>query len=633
MKKLLITLVLTLFMGFASSFAQDLDYDKLAPHPRLLLKSGDITAMKEYATRSANAKKVHDYIISEADKMLEFAPSERTMRGRRLLGVSRQVLRRVFYLSYAYVTTEDMRYAQRAEKEMLAVSEFEDWNPSHFLDVGEMTMALAIGYDWLYRQLPVRSRSIIGTAIYEKGLKPSENKSHAWFFNSNNNWNQVCNAGMIYGALATMERSPEYCKSLITKCLESNPIAQKCYDPDGAYPEGYGYWDYGTGFEVMLVAALQSALDTDAGITSQKSFMRTAEFMTYMVAPSQMPFNYFDSGMACYCVPSKYWFAREKNDASVVAVDEKMLAEGRIHADRLLPIYMVFGSGLDLSSAKLPSKKSWTAQGEVPIYIYRAGWTDVTDTYFAIKGGKASSNHGHMDAGSFVYEYDGVRWAVDLGQHDYNRLELAGVNLWNMSQESDRWNVFRVGAESHNTLVMNGQRHQVDGVAALTESFDESRRKGAVIDMTAVFSPYAQRVVRTAELDKNDYLTISDHIEAGNAPANVEWKMATQATAELVSPQTIRLTQDGKTMYLSVKGRTSAEAKIWPEHKYMDCEIKDEGITRVGFVFDLKAGEMVDFVVTLSPEKKKGVKLQLPKLNLGKGLASKLANRKKDADK
>ena len=616
MKKLLITLVLTLFMGLASSFAQTIDYDKLAPHPRLLLKSGDITAMKEYASKSANAKKVHDYIISEADKMLSLAPAERTMTGRRLLSVSRVVLRRVFYLSYAYVTTEDMRYAQRAEKEMLAVSEFSDWNPSHFLDVGEMTLALAIGYDWLYRQLPVRSRSIIGTAIYEKGLKASENDSHAWFFKSNNNWNQVCNAGMIFGALATLERSPEYCKGLIAKCLESNPIAQKSYEPDGAYPEGYGYWDYGTSFEVLLVAALQSALDTDAGIKSQKSFMRTAEYMTYMVAPSLRAYNYFDSGDRCYPTPAKYWFARENKDASLVAVDEKMVAEGRIHADRLLPMQILFGSSIDLSSAKLPTKSSWTAQGEVPLYIYRSGWTSPSDTYFAIKGGKASSNHGHMDAGSFVYEYDGVRWAVDLGAHDYNRLELAGLNLWNMSQASDRWSVFRIGAESHNTLMFNGQRHEVNGKAEIVNTFDSQRERGAVVDMTPVFAPYAREVVRSAVLDKNNHLKISDHVVVGDAPVKVEWKMATNAKAELVSPQMIMLTQDGKTMYLKLCSRLSAEAKIWSEHKYLDCEVHDENLTRVGFEINLKAGETADVEVMLSPNSKKGVKIQLPKLNL-----------------
>ena len=260
MKKYLLTLLSVILFASASAFSQTLDYEKLAPHPRLLLKKGDITAMKEFCDRSANAKEVHNRIISTADGYLSAMPVTRQMTGRRLLQVSREALKRIFYLSYAYLTTDDVRYAARAEREMLAICEFEDWNPSHFLDVGEMTMALAIGYDWLYRYLPVHSRSIIGTAIYEKGLRASENDKQAWFFRSDNNWNQVCNAGMIYGALATMERAPEYCKALIAKCLESNPIAQECYEPDGGYPEGFGYWDYGTGFEVMLVAALQSAL-------------------------------------------------------------------------------------------------------------------------------------------------------------------------------------------------------------------------------------------------------------------------------------------------------------------------------------------------------------------------------------
>ena len=167
MKKLLLALFYTLFVSITTLLGQTLDYDNLAPHPRLLLKKGDITAMKEFSNQSPNAKKIHNLIISEADKMLEQAPVERVMTGRRLLSVSRIALQRIFYLSYAYLTTEDMRYVARAEKEMLAISEFEDWNPVHILDVGEMTMAMAIGYDWLYRKLPVHSRSIIGTAIYE----------------------------------------------------------------------------------------------------------------------------------------------------------------------------------------------------------------------------------------------------------------------------------------------------------------------------------------------------------------------------------------------------------------------------------------------------------------------------------
>ena len=52
--------------------------------------------------------------------------------------------------------TSEKKYLNRAVKEMLAVSAFSDWNPSHFLDVAEMTMAVSIGYDWLYDGLSAR---------------------------------------------------------------------------------------------------------------------------------------------------------------------------------------------------------------------------------------------------------------------------------------------------------------------------------------------------------------------------------------------------------------------------------------------------------------------------------------------
>lgn len=598
-------LVMLFFAAIAAAPAsrQSLDYDNIAPHPRLLLRSGDAEAIRALPSKSANARAVHDKIMGEADKMLAAEPVRRVMTGRRLLSVSREALRRIFYLSYAYLATDDVRYAARAEREMLAVCEFEDWNPSHFLDVGEMTMAVAIGYDWLHDRLSRRSRSIIGTAIYEKGLRASENDKQAWFFRAENNWNQVCNAGMVYGALATLERSPEYCEALIAKCLASNPTAQKCYDPDGGYPEGYGYWDYGTGFEVMLAAALQSALGTDAGISAQKSFMRTAEFMTYMTAPSGRCYNFYDSGSNAGCIPAKYWFARQTGDASTVAVDERFIEAGKIPGDRLLPVYMIFASGLDLSKSRLPKQRTWVCGGTAPLFIYRSGWTSPDDTYFAIKGGHASSNHAHMDAGSFVYEYDGVRWAVDLGQHDYNRLEQAGVDLWNMKQESPRWEIFRIGPDSHNTLMFNGNRHNVKGHAQIIRHFDAPRRKGAVIDLTPVFEGDAKRVVRTAELDKNDWLTLTDHIENGGRESTVEWKMATEAEAVIVDPATIRLTQNGKSIDVKLRSRAAGEAAIWPEHDYKPFEIKDNNIRRVGFVIRLKADEAVDVAVTLAPAK------------------------------
>ena len=91
--------------------------------------------------------------------MLNTAPVERIKIGKRLLDKSRECLRRVFMLSYAYRTTGEEKYIARAEKELLAVAAFEDWNPTHFLDVAEMTMAVAIGYDWLFDKLSMQTRA------------------------------------------------------------------------------------------------------------------------------------------------------------------------------------------------------------------------------------------------------------------------------------------------------------------------------------------------------------------------------------------------------------------------------------------------------------------------------------------
>ena len=99
------------------------------------------------------------------------------------------------------MTGED-KYRLRAEQEMVSVCSFGDWNPSHFLDVGEMTMAVAIGYDWLFDKLSPETRRVVRESILQKGFAPSNDKQYNWFLKAENNWNQVCNTGLVYGALA-----------------------------------------------------------------------------------------------------------------------------------------------------------------------------------------------------------------------------------------------------------------------------------------------------------------------------------------------------------------------------------------------------------------------------------------------
>jgi hypothetical protein len=79
--------------------------------------------------------------------------------------------------------------------------------------------------------------------------------------------------------------------------------------------------------------------------------------------------------------------------------------------------------------------------------------------------------------------------------------------------------------------------------------------------------------------------------------------MATYAEPEIIAPNIISLTQEGKTIYLRLKTRGNSIAKIWKAEVTSDSQANIEGLSRVGFVVDVKAGESVDMNITLSPIK------------------------------
>jgi hypothetical protein len=212
----------------------------LPAHPRILLLKGEEAAIKKTVGNDTVWMQLEQAILAASDQILPTAPVERIKIGRRLLDKSREALRRIFFLSYAYRMTGQQKYADRAQKELLAVAAFSDWNPSHFLDVAEMTLAVAIGYDWLYDKLSLQSRALIKEAILKKGIEPSLDPKNNGWLRVEHNWNQVCNAGMCYGAMAIYEDDPALARQIINRSINAVPRAMQDYAPVGVYPDGYG---------------------------------------------------------------------------------------------------------------------------------------------------------------------------------------------------------------------------------------------------------------------------------------------------------------------------------------------------------------------------------------------------------
>lgn len=581
---ILITIILLSYISNAHS--QHFDYEKIASHPRLLLPKGEENKIKQGIDANSSLQNVHKRIINECDEFLRQPPVERVMEGKRLLAISRIALKRIYYLSYAYRIMDDERYAQRAKEEMLAVCDFQDWNPSHFLDVGEMVMGLAIGYDWLHTYLDEQTKLKICNAILEKGFNEAKDTKNAWFYRRANNWNSVCNSGLVFGALALFDKIPETSKEVIEKAMDTNPIALACYGPDGGYPEGFGYWGYGTSFQVLLSAALESALGTDGGLSYAPGFMQSARFIQYMTAPSGDSFCFYDSPITAESNMMMFWFAKKTNDLSILSLEKKYLEEAdtRFAEDRLLPSLIIFASDIDFNEIKAPKDSFWFNKGETPVYIYREGWQNATDTYLGLKGGSPSTSHGHMDAGSFVFEKDGVRWAMDLGMQTYYNLENKGIDLWNMNQDGQRWDVFRLNNMAHNTLTINKGRHLVNSFAPITKIFMSDDLKGGQVNLSSTFANSLKGAIRTIQLDNENNLLISDCISTQEEKdAEVMWVMVTSADAKVIDQRSIELSKNGKKMLLTVDSSITVTMKTWSNEPKIFFDSPNPGTIRIGF--------------------------------------------------
>lgn len=599
--RLLTLLILLAWTG--GIYGQTPDFSSLAPHPRLLLRSGGEDEIRRNLADNPAMERIHHRILDACEQMLQAQPVVRIKEGKRLLAVSRTALKRIFYLSYAWRMTGNERYCRRAEQEMLAASAFTDWNPTHFLDVGEMTMALAIGYDWLYDQLSPQTRRTVCRAILDKGFAPAEDTKNAWFYRAKSNWNQVCNGGLLYGALAVYEEAPREAARIVERCLETNPLALESYAPQGGYPEGYGYWGYGTSFQVMLIAALESALGSDFGLSASPGFMESAVFMQMMCGPGGRSFNFSDAPSASACNMMMFWFADKMNDPSVLWMEKSFIEAGdtAFAEDRLLPCLLLFGSRCHLDRIPAPKRHFWHNDGPTPVYIYRSGWESPSDTYLGIKGGSPSTSHAHMDAGSFIFQDEGVRWAMDLGMQEYYSLESKGIGIWKMTQNSQRWDVFRIGPLSHNILTANGHNHAIKGFAPIVRTFESDRRKGAVVDLTALLGEDLRSAERSVTLDGSNHLTVEDRIETGPQSASVRWSMCTPAKARIIGRNTVELESGGRKRLLLVESSDGDVAwKIWPnDPPPHDYDVANPGTLRVGFETRLPANRKVVLRVTL----------------------------------
>jgi hypothetical protein len=547
-------------------------------HPRLIVTAADWTQLSQLNATS-EPRQLSTKIEAQARGDLNLQPVVYNKVGKRLWNVSREAFRRILLWSAAYHLTGDKAFAQRAEKEMLTVVQFEDWNPSHFLDTAEMTAGCAFGYDWLYDQLSEQSRAIIRKAIVEKGLNAGL-KFNDWQ-KREDNWNQVCFCGMTLGALAIADEEPQLARQMLEIARRDNFNGMRPYAPDGIYPEGPNYWDYGTSYEVLLISALQSALGTDWGLSDSPGFMQSWKAQVVLSDPNGVPYSFSDGpGGGGGLEPAAFWFAQRLHQPELLWFQQRYLDRalasnagggrgGGVSRNHLIPLLPFWLEDKPATNPAPNLPLNWHGGGINPVGVFHTSWTNANGIFLGFKGGSGlSSGHAHLDAGSFVLYAAGVTWAVDLGWQDYNSLESKGVDLWNPAQNGGRWTVFRLNNFSHNTLTIDNQLHRAAAHANITE-FKDGPQPQATVDLSDTFAGQATRVIRRFELGSASAVFIRDELAGVTPGKDVRWAMVTRAQVEL-NGAAATLGQNGKTLQAKILSPAGASFTVIPADPPVD---------------------------------------------------------------
>jgi hypothetical protein len=559
-------------------------------HPRLMLKDKGLELLKEQHAKDEVLQKCMGDVLKEADKCAGKSMLTYRKIGPRLLHVSRECLRRIYALGLAYRWTGQEKYAGKAVDNMLTVCEFENWNPSHFLDTAEMSHAVGIGYDWLYSYMDAGTRQKIKAGLIKNGLEPGLTAyKKSWWVRSEHNWNQVCNGGLIVGALAIAESDPKYAEQIIPAAVKSLPLAIKSYAPDGAWGEGPGYWSYATRYTAYGLAALQSALGTDFGLLQIEGLAEAGDFPIYTAGPTGYYLNLADVGTKSSrrTLPCLFWLGRAYGKPLYIDDERAMLAKSSAGPQHVV-WYMPEPDG------KLPARDlDRYFRGPVEVAVFRSAWDDPEALWVGVKAGYNQVNHGHLDLGNFELDALGVRWVRDLGADNYN---LPGY--WDGKRGGRRWNYYRLNSKSHSVPLLGGENQDPMATSKFIKFESKKSSAFAIIDLTSAYEKYAKKVTRGIAMRDRKAVLVQDEFEI-EKPCELVWAMTTDAEISLEKEWIARLTIDGKELVAKVLSPYHAPFTV-ESAEQKSPEKTNKGVKRLILRLDNAKGK-VKVAILLSP--------------------------------
>lgn len=263
--------------------------------PHLFISSDDLPSLRERVTSEPFAVRWRVF-LEEAEDLLNRSPARS----------SRPNLGNMGTLAFAYLVTEDHRFAERAFFEAEAAIDRGVWiSPRHVrfnrgadLVGSEISLGIALVYDWCHGALSEEQRAALRDALLNESLRRyaisvDGDPREWWFEHEINNWRGVCHGGMGVAALALYHESEE-ARRLARINREQIPrIYEQVVREDGGGHEGVGYHHYGIAYATYALMAGDRFFDDGAtGRTLQLMVDKLAGYWDfYMQGPDLLYAN------------------------------------------------------------------------------------------------------------------------------------------------------------------------------------------------------------------------------------------------------------------------------------------------------------------------------------------------------
>ncbi|MBN2376380.1 MAG: heparinase II/III family protein [Sedimentisphaerales bacterium] len=268
------------------------------------------------------------------------------------------------------------------------------------------------------------TRQLIHDNVQRRVLDPflamvSGKRSLNSWFNTTNNWNSVCLAGVTGAALVQLQ-SPRERAIYIVSAEKYSLNFLKGFTADGYCSEGLGYWNYGYGHYILLTELIYQATGSKVDLLDRSKAQSAATFAKRVEIINGVYPSFADCSVYSKPISEIMHYISRRRELGWSKYDT--IDTTGVYSNLFQTLLFSFGNSAAGVSPVKGVKEATEERDffqEAGILICRGGNNKDVRMGAALKGGHNNEHHNHNDVGSYVVVSGDKVMLVDPGAEVY----------------------------------------------------------------------------------------------------------------------------------------------------------------------------------------------------------------------